>query len=93
MDSLKYNNLQHVKFQWRMIFKTNYFQLKIRVTHSTICCLWNKVTCIYEGEFTKCYGIMTNKASIIAFGSLYHFSCNGCISCSDQNFENANNEI
>ena len=67
MDSLKYINLQHVKFHWRMILKTSYLKLKTAVTDSTLCCMWNKVLdCIYDGKFTKCNGIMKNMASLMA---------------------------
>ena len=71
MHSLKYINLQHVKFQWRMTFRTKYFNLKTTVTDSNLCCLWPKeIDCIFDGEVTKCYGIMTNTASLIALISL-----------------------
>ena len=41
------------------------------VTDSMLCCLWPKVIdCIYDGGLTKCYGIMTNMASRIAFIAL-----------------------
>ena len=71
MDSLKYISLQHIKFQWGMIFKTTYLKLKTAVTDSTLCCVWNEeIHCIYNAEFEKCYGILKNKASLIALGSL-----------------------
>ena len=71
MDSLEFINLQHVEFQWRMTFRTNYLKLKTVVTDSMLCCLWPKVIdCIYDGDTTKCYGIMKNMASLIAFTAL-----------------------
>ena len=71
MDSLEFINLQHVEFQWRMTFKTSYLKMKTVVTDSILCCLWPKVIdCIYDGGRTKCYGIMTNMASHIAFIAL-----------------------
>ena len=71
MDSLEFINLQHVEFRWGMTFRTNYLKLKTVVTYSSLCCLWPKVIdCIYDGGLTKCYGIMENMASLIAFIAL-----------------------
>ena len=71
MDFLELINLQNVEFRWRMICKINNFKLKIVVTDSILCCLCpNAINCIYDGGISKCYGIMKNMASSIAFIAL-----------------------
>ena len=68
MDSLKFMNLQHVEFQWGMTFTTSNRKLKTAVSQSILCCLWPKsIDCIFDGEYTNCYGIMNNMASFISF--------------------------
>ena len=71
MHSLELINLQHVEFQWGMIFKINNLKLKTVVTDSIICCLWpNAIGCIYGSGIMKCHGIMTNMAASISLAAL-----------------------
>ena len=66
MDSLKFVDLQHVEFQWWLAFTTNKLKLKTAVSQSILCCLWpSSIECIFDGEYTKCHGIMNNMASLI----------------------------